>query len=300
MRILNSVIKNRFGEYYKLQSPREISIELKLNSKSFWNDGSIQQFINNLIVPNGYWNDILYQYSTLPLPSSLSCCEVEKLVASLVLQNEISFYTVDIPDASERPPENRVIKSQDKILYHFVPMSTLLLTNDANSKTFKSKEEVREFISGLNPDDKKLATIASDLKISLPNTTSVNRDEIIDSISEAIISAKVAIIADKISSPPPDTSKVEEVKSTVGNRRADIIKAEEDEFKEINIELIDEFNKSATEFYKLFDNLEFKIKTDKGEEHKGKITNGKIHVVKAKMSSTFELEIKDLPAFMEA
>jgi hypothetical protein len=300
MSLQHSVFKNRAGKYYKVILPREHQVQLSLKSEYFWSEQSAQQFISNLTVPNGYWRDILHQYSTLPCPSSLSCYEIEKQIASLTLQNEISFYTVDIPDASERPPENRVIKSSSDILYRFVATSTLLLNKDANNETFKNKEEVKALISGLNPDEKKLATIASDLKITIPNTASVNKNEITDSIAEAIISGEVVIIADKISSPPPDTSKVEEVKSTVGNRRADTITPAEDEFKEINIELIDEFDKSAAEFYKLFDNLEFKIKTDQGDVHKGKISDGKIHIPKAKMNSTFELEIKDLPAFMEA
>lgn len=299
MSLQNSVFKSRSGDFYKVVLPRENSAQLSLKSESFWNEGSAQQFISNLFVPNGYWRDILHQYSTLPCPSSLNCYEIEKQVSTLMMQGQINFYPIDIPDVSERPPENRVIKSLEDVLYRFVPVSSLLINKDAKTEQFKNIKEIKLFLSKLNPDDKKLLLIANDLKITLPNTASVNKEEITDSISEAILSGQVVIIADKISSPPPDTSKVEGSKGTVGNRRADNVAPPVDEFKEINIDLIDEFDKSATAFYKLFDNLEFKLKTDQGEEHSGKISNGKIYIAKAKMDSNFELEIKDLPAFME-
>ncbi|MCW9032489.1 MAG: hypothetical protein OQK58_13430 [Gammaproteobacteria bacterium] len=300
MSLQNSVFKNRNGEFYKVVLPREHNAQLTLKSEYFWNEGSAQQFISHLSVPNGYWRDILHQYSAMPCPSSLSCGEIEKQVSTLLLQGQIKFYPIDVPDVSERPPENRVIKGSDDVLYRFEPISTLLLSKDAKTEKFKNTKEVKAFISNLNSDDKKLLLIANDLKIKLPNSASLNKEEITDSIANAIISGEIVIIADKISSPPADTSKTEEAKGTVGNRRADNVVPPVDEFKEINIDLIDEFDKSAAAFYKLFDDLEFTLKTDQGNEYKGKISDGKIHIPKAKMNSNFELEIKDLPAFMES
>ena len=222
MSLQNSVFKSRSGDFYKVVLPRENSAQLSLKSESFWNEGSAQQFISNLFVPNGYWRDILHQYSTLPCPSSLNCYEIEKQVSTLMMQGQINFYPIDMPDASERPPENRVIKSSEDILYRFVPVSSLLINKDAKTEQFKNIKEIKLLLSKLNPDDKKLLTIANDLKITLPNTASVNKEEITDSISEAILSGQVVIIADKISSPPINKNKFIDTHNMIGNKKADL------------------------------------------------------------------------------
>ena len=299
MTLQNSIFKNRSGQFYKVILPRENNAQLSLKPESFWNESSAQQFIQNLTVPNGYWRDIIHQYSTTPCPSSLTINDIDKQVCALMMQDQIKFYPIDIPDITENPPENRVIKTEGDILYRFIPMSSLLIIKNANVKYFDKNRDTEEFIKNLNSDDEKLKTIATELKLKVPNTATVNKDEVIKAISAALVAGSIVIIEDKVSSPPPDESKVVETKDSAGNRRADTVAAPVDEYKEINIDLLDEFDKNAAAFFKLFDDLEYTLKTDQGDEHKGKISNGKIHIPKAKMSSNFELEIKDLPAFME-
>ena len=299
MILQNSVVKNRCGELYKVQLPRDNNAQLNLKSKSFWNEGSAQQFIHELTVPNDYWRDIIHEYGTTPCPSSLTIDEIEKHVSLLMTQGQLKFYPVDIPDISEQPPENRVIKGSDNTINRFMPISYLLLNKSDNVKYFNNSDEAKEYVSSLNPSDEKLTTIATELKITLPNTSSVNKGEKLDAIASALVTGKAIIIADKVSSPPPDESKVAKTKDTTGNRRADQVAPPVDEFKEITIDLMDDFDKNAPAFYELFDGLKYTLKTDQGEEHKGMIDKGMIKIPKAKMNSSFELEIKDMPAYFE-
>ena len=219
MGVQNSVVKNRFGEYYKVQLPRENNAQLTLKSEFFWNKESTQQFINNLTVPNGYWREIIKEYSTLPSPSSLTTNEIEQQVSVLMMQGRLKLYPVDIPDIAEHPPENRVIKSSDDVIYRFAHISTLLINNTSETKSFKNTDEAKEFLTELDASDEQLTTIASELNIKLPATAAVNQGETLDAISLELASGNIVIIADKTSSTPPSKKEALD-KSNVGNRAA--------------------------------------------------------------------------------
>jgi len=234
MSIQNSVVKNRCGECYKIQLPREINAQLTLKPMSFWNEGSAQQFISNLNVENNYWRDIIHQYSTMPCPSSLTSYEIEKQVSTLMIQGQLKFYPVEIPDIVEHPPEKRVIKSTDNVTYQFVPVSTLLLTKTSEIKTFKNVDEAKEFLSGLNANDEQLTTIANELDIKLPATASVNKGETTEAVSQELAAGNIVIIVDKTSSVPA-TKKETLNKSDVGNRVVILADKKQDNTQNKNI-----------------------------------------------------------------
>ena len=219
MGVQNSVVKNRFGEYYKVQLPRENNAQLTLKSEFFWNKESTQQFINNLTVPNGYWREIIKEYSTLPSPSSLTTNEIEQQVSTLMMQGRLKLYPVDIPDIAEHPPENRVIKSSDDVIYRFAHISTLLLNNTSETKSFKNADDAKEFLTELDATDEQLTTIASELNIKLPATAAVNQGETLEAVSQELVTGNIVIIADKTSSAPPSKKEALD-KSNVGNRAA--------------------------------------------------------------------------------
>lgn len=228
MSIQNSIVKNHFGEYYKLQLPREINPQLTLKASTFWNPQSTQQFIKNLIVSPGYWREIIREYSTLPGPVSLSEIEIEQRVSVLLLQGQLKLFQVDIPDLVEHPPEKRVIKSSDNLLYRFAPVSTLLLNNVSETKKFSTQKDVKSFLSEISDDPDELITITQELGLRVPETASANQAEITETLSKALVDGEVVIIVDKTSSVPASKKNILE-KSNIGNREAGLGAAKENE-----------------------------------------------------------------------
>lgn len=230
MGIQNSIIKNRYGECYKLQLPRDVNPQLTLKASTFWNPQSTQQFIKNLTVSPGYWREIVAEYSTLPGPASLSETEIEQRVSDLLLQGQLKLYPVNIPDLVEHPPEKRVIKSSDNILYRFAPSSTLLLSNLSETKKFSNQDDAKSFLSEISNDPDELKTISHELGLPLPETSLVNQGQITETLSKALVDGEVVIIVDKTSSVP--ASKKETLdKNNIGNRAAGLGVAQENEAK---------------------------------------------------------------------
>ena len=208
MGIQNSVVKNRFGDFYKVELPRDNNAQLTLKAASFWNEESTQQFINNLMVPNGYWREIVSEYSTLPSPSSLTTNKIEQRVSALLMQGQLKLYPVDILDIVEHPPEKRIIKSSDDALYCFAHISTLLISNTSETKLFKNVDEAKEFLSNLNATEEQFTTIANELDIKLPATASINQGETIEAVSQELATGNIVIIVDRTSSTPPTKKEV--------------------------------------------------------------------------------------------
>lgn len=283
MGILNSVVKNRFGDFYKLQSPLDTNTQLSLKTQSFWNESSTQQFINNLTVPNEYWREIVYQYSPEENPVSLTTQEIEKKVSNLMMQGKIRMYPVEIPDAAENPPENRVIKNSDDIIYRFMPTSALLMLKNATVKQFQSSSEAKAFISELNPSNEKLTTIASELKIEIPNTASINKEETITAVSAAMVAGSIVIIEDKISSSPAMNSKFIDAENTIGNKKPDLGPHETEEIPLhwFAIQLVNEIGetyRSETFDINLSDNNKARINEGSTIYRKEKLPSGKCRI----------------------
>ena len=210
----NLVVKHSSGESYKVLLPRETIPQLNLTPESFWNEGTARQFINNLIVSNNYWRDIVNQCS-----SSISCLapdDIEKQVSSLMMHDKIKFYPVKIMDIVDHPPEKRALKLNN-VLYRFEPSSSLLFNNVSETKKFNNIDEANEFLSEISSNEEKLTVIAHELSIQLPATASVNKSEIADAISQELVSGSIVIIVDKTSSSPPTTKETLN-KSDIGSR----------------------------------------------------------------------------------
>ena len=247
---------------------------------------------------HGYWPNLLQQFSTLPSLHTLQKQQIEYYVSDLLISGKIHLYPLPRQKGDEHAPQKRAIKNSDNVTYLFAEASLLLTSTPKEVKYFSSKEDAEIFIKELNPDNEKLQTIASELEIKIPETASVNSTELLTAISTALVTGTVIVLVDRISTVPASASEVVEATGP-GNQKAGLGPAP-DEFKEINIELEDEFEKNMAAHFSLFDGLEYKLKTDMGEEHKGTIEGGKIFIAKVKMNSSFEIKIKDLPAFMDS
>lgn len=208
MGTLKSVVKSRFGEFYKVQLLHEGNAQLTLKSEFFWNKESTQQFINNLIVPNGYWREIIKEYSTLPSPSSLTTTEIEHQVSALIMQGQLKLYPVDIPDIVEHPPEKRAVKTKENVTYLFSQSNILLITNPKEIIYFTRKKEAKNFLDKLGLNEEKLQTLAAELKIEQSKKSSANPDELIIKISAALASGSIIILVDRFSSAPSGNEKL--------------------------------------------------------------------------------------------
>jgi hypothetical protein len=295
------IIKDEFGQRYVLKTSAVHLAQSSFKAKSFWNSESTQSFVQKLNVTHAYWQGLLQQFSTVPSLHTLQRQQIEKHVSELLITGQIFLYPIANQKQDEHAPQKRAIKSSDNVTYLFAASSTLLTSTPREVKHFSSKKEADKFLKELATDDEKLKTIASELDIDVPTTASVNSAELYTAISTALAAGTVVVLVDRVSSAPSSTSSNSETVEAVGpgNRKSDL-GPPEDEFKEINVELEDEFEKNMAAHFSLFDGLEYKIKTDMGDEHKGTIENGKIYIAKAKMNSSFEMEIKDLPAFMDS
>jgi len=226
----NLVVKHRSGESYKVSLPRENVSEQNLTPESFWNESTARQFINNLIVSNGYWRDIVSQCDSL----AASCVpheDIEKQVSALIMHKKIKIYPVKVMDVVEHPPEKRVLKF-DNILYRFEPISSLLFINTAETKNFKDINDANNFLCEISCNEDKLSTIAHELNIKLPTTASVNKGEVTDKISQELISGNIVIIVDKTSSSP--TNNEERItENSTNNKEAGLgTRTKEDEITE--------------------------------------------------------------------
>lgn len=296
--LTTNIIQDEFGQRYVLKTSAVHFEQSDFKAISFWNKESTQSFVQRLKVPHGFWRGLLLQFSTIPALHSLQEQQVEYYTSELLISGKIHLYPLPKQKSDEHAPQKRAIKSSDDVTYLFAEASLLLTSSPREVKYFSSKADAETFIKDLNPEDEKLQSIASELDINVPTTASVNPSELLAAIVAALVIGTVIVLVDRVSTVPASKSEVVEAIGP-GNKKADLGPAP-DEFKEINIELEDEFEKSMPAHFSLFDGLEYKLKTDMGEEHAGTIENGKIFIAKAKMNSSFEIKIKDLPAFMEA
>lgn len=293
------IIKDTFGHRYVLKTSPVHFEQSDFKAKSFWNIESTNFFVRSLKVSHGYWPNLLQQFSTAPALHTLQNTQIEQHVSELLISGKIVLYPLPKQKQDEHAPQKRAIKSKDNVTYLFAESNLLLTSTPREVKSFSSEDEAKVFLQELPADDDKLKTIAAELDIKIPTTASLNPAEIVTAISTALVTGSVIVLVDRVSTVPASESEVVAAVTGPGNRKADL-GPPPDEFKEINIELEDEFENKMAAHFSLFNGLEYKIKTDMGEEHQGTIENGKIFIAKAKMNSSFEIEIKDLPAFMES
>lgn len=215
----NLVVKHRSGESYKIILPRGNVSEQSLTPESFWNESSAQQFVNNLVVSQGIWRDIIHQCDSFST-SCMSHDNIEKQVSSLIINDKIKFYPVKIMDTVEHPPEKRVLKS-DNIIYRFEPSSSLLFMKSAETQSFKSIDDAYTFLNKVSNSEAELADIAKELNIDIPKTAYTHEGGITDILSEELISGNIVIIVDKSSSTPPK-DKENQTENSTNNKKADL------------------------------------------------------------------------------
>jgi len=298
---LNTPIIRYFKQHYVIKSAIGSIVSNNLQAEIFRNSSSTQNFIRHLIVPFNYWRRLLYNYNALP-QYPLNDAEIINCVSELFIKQKLKLYPIKTQDDSAHPPQKRTIKTQDNVAYFFTDVSILLTSDPKEIKQFNTEKQAEAFLNTLKLDDKTLTTLTQELSIKTTNkiadTTSVNNNKLSAHIISALTSGNIIIIVDRYTHAPPKAKEILEDIPLWLKKPAQ--EAPPSEFKAITIDLEDEFEQNMNLHFSLFNGLEFTLKTDMGEEHKGTIENGKIYIAKAKIINSFKIKIKDMPAFMDA
>lgn len=301
--MLNKIVRDPFGQHYKIHTTHDGIISGPLTPKSFRTPESAQMFVKSLQTPTGCWQYLVSQCNGAMITVPAKHRSVEQQVSQLLLAGQIKLYPITLPKLTSSSPKRRTLKGGDKVNYQFTPVANMLLVKPREVKRFNNKASAEKFLSELQPDEKQLKALAAELDIPISSTAAINPTELSDSITTAMASGEVVIIVDRISSAPPGVQQAKE-SNPVGNREVDLGPHEtapvEEPLKDIDIVLEDEFEQSLKNHASLLDGLSFTLKTDKGQEHTGSIENNRIFIPQAQISSSFELTINDLPGYQEA
>lgn len=294
-----TLIRDDFGQYYTIQSYVNPRIRGNLCPKEFPDHHLARQFMQRLQVPTGYWQGLMQDnggfYGPIMSEADMVCAVCERIVTG-----RLKVFPVNPPNPSSDSPQKRAIRSGDKV-YRFAPSVEQLL-NKTETRHFNGVEDARAFLQGLKPDTEKLKAMAGELNI--PFAANTGDAEISRAIAESLAVGDTVVMVDTITSATPP-AKLEEVvaASGVGNKKADLgpheSESNEVKLKDIDIQLEDEFEQSLGSHASLLNDLDFTLTTDMGEEHKGKINDGRIFISQAQINSSFELKIKELPGYQE-
>lgn len=296
------LLKDSFGQRYKLVTTQDPIIRAPIKPMVFWDRLQAQTFLQQCSIPYNFWNRILADFETSI--AAIATQDIETFIADLLVAEKFRLFPLNEADICLAIPEKLTITTGDRTRYSFNHSNRLLNTTPNDVLQFSDVKQAREFLNELALPDDKITEIVQQLELSADSDQTDNMDlSIQDKFAQHLASGLAIVI--KTAASLPSVSELETVAATnsVGNRAADLgpheTDPDEEKLKDITIELEDEFERSLSQHFSLFNGLEFILKTDMGEEHQGTIENGKIEIQQARMGSSFELEIKDLPAYLE-
>lgn len=292
------IIQDSFGRYYTIQSHIHPWIKGTLKPKEFSTHHMAHQFVQDLLVPPGYWQGLMQDITSVD-NKMMNGDDVVNAACECIITGQIKIFAVNPPKPASGSHGKSTIETRDKV-YHFVPAVEQLL-NKTDTKTFNNVQDAKTFLDGLNPDEEQLKDMASQLNIDMPITA--NPSELSQAITESLVTGDTVVMVDLITSSTPP-KPMELPLAGPGNAKADLgphaTDSTENILKDIDIQLYDEFEQMLGSHRSLLNGMAFILKTDMGEEHEGTVDNGRIFVSKAQFDSSFELKIKDLPLYLEA
>jgi len=202
MLINSQLVKDHFGQYYKIQTSKDKPAPLSLEAEIFRSNAQAAQFINNLVAPVSFWSKIVNS-ETLVLKSINNEKQLKEAVSDLFRRGKIKAFRVDIPKSSEHPPEKRSIKDSNKNTHTFIPASSLLISNPKEVKKFTDTSEAEKYLSDISADKDQLTNIAQELSLGDGGSNSDNYSL----LTESLASGLVVIVVDRYSAPPSTKSE---------------------------------------------------------------------------------------------
>lgn len=197
MLINSQLVKDHFGQYYKIQTSKDQPAPLSLDAEIFSSNAQASQFINNLQAPISFWSKIVNS-ETLILKSIGNETQLKEAVAELFSRGKLKAYKIDIPSLSEHAPEKRTVKDSNKNTHTFIPASSLLITNPREVRKFTNTTEANKYLKELSPNKVELQNLAKEL--DLPVT--VADDKLLPLIAEGLAAGTLVVVVDRYSAPP--------------------------------------------------------------------------------------------------
>ncbi len=288
--LLHRICNDRFGNRFALLTPRQSRPHPKIKPCRFTSQLQARRFMGQLQTPTDYWRHV-YLESKLSNKASPRNQRILDEIAEMLYRGVLKFYQMEPFALSSKQPLG-VIDS-DQTIYAIRPVNYLLSQKPSELKYFADESQAMTFLAETGASDDELTTLLEEHDIDTQPNVKV-------AAAKALVEETLIVTVTRYTRPPtPDESAFQT--PVFVDKLAGLGPAVDDEFKEISIDLADEFEGNAGAAYaSLFDGVEYTLKTDTGEEHKGVLQGGKINIPKAKMGSGFELSFKDMPAFSQA
>lgn len=202
--LIRQLVKDRFGQHYKIHTSKEAPVQVRVKPEQFHSDLQASRFIENLIVPVGFWKNLCYTTSLVEKPAR-NDAEITARIAALFSSGKIKAYKIDIHSHTDHPPSKRTITDGKKNRHIFIPATALLVSKSSDVITFKDKTEAHKYLAALSPDKATLQTMAQELKLPRPSKKD-DHNELMEIVASGMASGDIVVFLDNHTTPPAASS----------------------------------------------------------------------------------------------
>ncbi|MDH5445588.1 MAG: hypothetical protein OEY52_08510 [Gammaproteobacteria bacterium] len=193
-----TLVKDAHGRHYTILKYVSPQIQAQLSPKEFLDQQHAHRFLQDLDVPTGYWQGLLSEVSSYASPI-MNEFELEGAVSEVIASGQLKVFAVSLP-ASDSSPEKRTITTSEAHYAFIKPEAQLL--SDGEALHFQNEAEAQALLDKINPDEKKLRSIATELNI--PVAANSSSAEISKAIANSLAKGESVILHDLRASASPE------------------------------------------------------------------------------------------------
>ena len=205
--LIRQLVKDRFGQHYKIHTSKEAPVQVRVKPEQFHSDLQASRFIDNLIVPVGFWKNLYYTASLTEKPVR-NDANITARVAALFSSGKIKAYKIDIHSHTDHPPSKRTITDGKKNRHIFIPASALLVSKSSDVITFNNKSEAHKYLAKLSPDKTTLQTMVHELKLPRPSKND-DHNELMEIVASGMASGDIFVFLDQYTTPPASSGSTD-------------------------------------------------------------------------------------------
>ncbi|VAW61565.1 hypothetical protein MNBD_GAMMA08-1875, partial [hydrothermal vent metagenome] len=154
----NLVIKDSFGQHFKIFTNRESPSIAALKAERFHSSDQALRIISNLVTPVGYWQKI-FNSEAIVHHTSVNDAQAQNEVAKLLFRNKIKLFKITL-GIHTCNSEKTTLQDNNQNKLTFMPVSSLLVNTPKEVKTFDSIDDAAQYIDELNPDIDQLQKLS--------------------------------------------------------------------------------------------------------------------------------------------